>query len=278
MNWDNTPPSRINIYDLHRVINTKKERKKVIYNHVLAQLHKKIQQYAEQERVNIFYDVPEMVQGLPLYDINKCMAYMIKELRANGFLVKYYYPRTLYVSWDMLEITEFKKHKAELTGAQVAPVSHNNNTVPVANIIKEKEENMPPVTESTQHSLSIFKPILKYDPVNIPTMNYYAYATLNQNLVSDESAKKTAFNKIPKNPAHYQERTYKDIAVERNNELKNIYKMQNSEKAVKYKAEVDDYYGGGSTVLDKLQSKNTIPFRDKINQVKKNGKYILDLS
>lgn len=273
MNWDNVPPSRINIYDLHRVINSKKERKKVIYNHVLAQLHKKIQQYAEQEQVNIFYDVPEMVQGLPLYNINKCMAYMIKELRANGFLVKYYYPRTLYVSWDMLEITEFKRHKAELTGAS-APASASastSNTTP----IKELINNMPPVTESTQHSLSIFKPILKYDPVNIPTMNYYAYATLNQNLVSDESAKKTAFNKIPKNPAHYQERTYKDIEVARNNELKNIYKMEIDDKSVQYKADIDNYYGRGSTVLDKLQS---VPFRDKINQVKKNGKYILDLS
>ena len=107
----NTTPIQLNIYDLYRSINEKKEKKNVSYNEILYKIHAKIKQTTEVEKYKLIYEIPEVVFGLPSYDLNLCMAYIIKQLRNNGFLVKYYFPKILYISWDPREIKEYKRIK-----------------------------------------------------------------------------------------------------------------------------------------------------------------------
>jgi hypothetical protein len=54
-------------------------------------------------------EVPEYVCGFPLYDLNSCIKYLIDSLKVNGFLVKYYFPKVLYISWDFEEIKNENK-------------------------------------------------------------------------------------------------------------------------------------------------------------------------
>ena len=53
--------------------------------------------------------------------------------------------------------------------------------------VSDYHQNHPDLSPSlnTQHTTSVFKPILNYDPNVIPTYNYYAYSTLNNNLTND---------------------------------------------------------------------------------------------
>ena len=86
---------KINIYDLYRNIDEVKEKKNTSYNEVLILIHERIKKSSLKERYKIIYEVPEYLFGIPSYNLNKCLAYIMKELRNNGLLVKYYFPKIL---------------------------------------------------------------------------------------------------------------------------------------------------------------------------------------
>lgn len=94
----------LNIYELHEEINKKKNKRNQSFEHVLETCHRKIKTAATKELVKVFFDVPEFVIGLPVYDLSECIKYIKKSLEDNGFLVQYYFPKLLYISWDFNEI------------------------------------------------------------------------------------------------------------------------------------------------------------------------------
>ena len=97
---------QLSIYDIHNEINRKKEVRTKSYKKVLEVCENKIRTASEKELFKIYIDVPEFIIGLPIYDISDCIKYITANLEKNGFLVQYYFPKTLYVSWDLDEINK----------------------------------------------------------------------------------------------------------------------------------------------------------------------------
>lgn len=100
---------QLNILDLHRSINEKKNRTTECYEKVLDICHKRIQKSANSQQMRCLIEVPCLVFGYPIFDYNKCLEYVYKSLIKNGFIVKYYFPKHLYISWDFEEIEATKK-------------------------------------------------------------------------------------------------------------------------------------------------------------------------
>jgi hypothetical protein len=96
--------SKLNILELHRTINEKNKNKGVAYDKVLELCHKRVKFHANNLKLNCFYEVPLYVFGYPTFDISKCIEYLKRSLENDGFLVKYYFPKYLYISWDLDEI------------------------------------------------------------------------------------------------------------------------------------------------------------------------------
>jgi hypothetical protein len=101
--------SRLNILQLHQIINEKKQRKTEAFDKVLSICNKRITAAAEEQKMRTFIIVPEFVVGYPIFNMNECLEYIVQALKKNGFLVKYYFPKMLYVSWDFQELKEDKK-------------------------------------------------------------------------------------------------------------------------------------------------------------------------
>jgi hypothetical protein len=99
---------KLNILDLHRNITMKKQKRIECFEKVVELCHKKIVSSSDNKKTRIFYEVPEFILGYPLYDINDCIRHVMDALQSNGFIVTYYFPRYLYVSWDLDEIEEHK--------------------------------------------------------------------------------------------------------------------------------------------------------------------------
>ncbi len=138
---------RINIIDLHRKVNEKQMKKQECYNTVLEKCHRKIKVAAENQLLKCIYEVPEFIYGIPLYDLNKCIEYLIESLSKNGFFVKYYFPKLIYISWDWDEINQ--QHSKP-------------NKSKTSNLIeKEKESSLivrqPQSQQKSQNNLKIFK-------------------------------------------------------------------------------------------------------------------------
>jgi len=71
------------------------------YNTVLERIHKKVQTTSRQ-RINndgCWFVVPEIMLGFPRYDVRLCIAYLVQELRTNGFEVRYTHPNLLFICW-----------------------------------------------------------------------------------------------------------------------------------------------------------------------------------
>tara|TARA_B100000029_G_C17361201_1_gene882609 strand:+ start:39 stop:686 length:648 start_codon:yes stop_codon:yes gene_type:complete len=215
----------------------------------------------------------------------------MKELRTNGFLVKYYFPKILYISWDPVEITTYKKERKlyekkfkdlnkDLMKISNSAPNHNsnfgnsnsNNFEETNNIDKffQGQSNLVGPT-NTQHATSVFKPILNYDPNTIPTYNYYAYSTLNNNLVNENfyitngnrngnvNGNYDADKEYLKTPQHLQ--NVQQLKDKRQRELDNN---------MNYQKDIMDYY--------KESDDEPHPFKNTIKKHNSNGKFVLDLS
>jgi hypothetical protein len=105
----------INIYDIYRNIQAKKIRKYATFDMILERVYMRIQRVAEIDQMQMVYDVPNFIPGIPLYDVRMCTAYIIAQLRKNGFVVRYIPPTNLiYISWDFRELNVGKKQEDEV--------------------------------------------------------------------------------------------------------------------------------------------------------------------
>ena len=107
----------LNIFDLYKSVNDKKANKKNTFAHVLKKAHGKIQLAAKMDHYACFFEVPEYIVGVPMYSLTECITYVINQLKDNGFVVRYMYPKTIFICWDpkVINKSEVEKEKHNLT-------------------------------------------------------------------------------------------------------------------------------------------------------------------
>ncbi len=139
---------KLNIFELHRTINEKKQRKSECYEKVLEICHKKVITATEHKQLRILFEVPEYVYGFPIFDINECIIFLLKNLKSNGFLVKYYFPKILYISWDFDEIkkTEEQETQKDIQNKKFQENIDKYNQA--AKQITQPKQTMPQLTSS----------------------------------------------------------------------------------------------------------------------------------
>lgn len=98
----------LNVRDLNASIATRQARKEICFDKVLECCFHQVKKHADKNVLFCFYEVPEFMIGYPLYNLNECIAYIVAKLQKNDFLVKYYFPQILYISWNVEEIKEEK--------------------------------------------------------------------------------------------------------------------------------------------------------------------------
>ena len=72
------------------------------YNQILEQALQKVAHSASQpnQPTFVYYNVPPFVLGLPALDLQDCVVYIVHQLRAQGYEVRYTYPNLLWISWS----------------------------------------------------------------------------------------------------------------------------------------------------------------------------------
>jgi hypothetical protein len=95
-------PEKISIDDLYdgkqkrdmRILNT--------FKLILGRIHNKIKVTSRQQidQQYCWFVVPEFMLGIPSYNHNDCVVYLVKQLQDNGFRVKYTHPNLLLISWQ----------------------------------------------------------------------------------------------------------------------------------------------------------------------------------
>ena len=72
------------------------------YKTILNRIHTKIKTTSRQQLSEQYcwFVVPEMMIGVPKYESDSCIAYVIDKLQENGFKIRYTHPNMLFISWQ----------------------------------------------------------------------------------------------------------------------------------------------------------------------------------
>jgi len=92
---------KLNLDELYEQKKQEDLAKLYTFNRILTRVHDKIKVAARQKNSEQFcwYLVPEMLIGVPNYDKNACITYIISKLEENDFVVRYTHPNLLFISW-----------------------------------------------------------------------------------------------------------------------------------------------------------------------------------
>tara|TARA_Y100000389_G_scaffold204261_1_gene255940 strand:- start:4764 stop:5093 length:330 start_codon:yes stop_codon:yes gene_type:complete len=103
--------STLSLHELYNLNKEKQRKQVIIYNKILEMSSNKIRNIGIYGGFNCFFTIPTFVLGLPLYDIHKCIDYIVDSWRKKGFLVQRLPEpnvNTIYISWSPSDVN--KKH------------------------------------------------------------------------------------------------------------------------------------------------------------------------
>lgn len=139
-----------------------------VYRRILNRVHNKIKIVSRKKcETTLFYVIPEFVFGVPRYNVNTCISFIIEKLEENGFQVKYTHPNLLFISWGHY-IPSYKREQIKKeSGVSVDGfgniIQKKNNSISIS---KEKS-NLIPNKENKKSNNDRFKDITKYKPTGI---------------------------------------------------------------------------------------------------------------
>ena len=93
------------VYEIHKKQKAKLGNRSKIYNIVLGRAYKVVRNAVETEATFCFFEMPEYIIGHSIYNMTECLLFIINKLSGNGYQVKYCHPRTLYITWPMIQQT-----------------------------------------------------------------------------------------------------------------------------------------------------------------------------
>jgi hypothetical protein len=91
--------NQINVYDLHRLALVRRQKERDCFTSVLERCYTRIRRINAMYKSQCDFDVPMLVMGRPLFDMETCVKFMIRNLTGNGYYVELQPPRKLYISW-----------------------------------------------------------------------------------------------------------------------------------------------------------------------------------
>tara|TARA_B100001758_G_C18414538_1_gene618455 strand:- start:498 stop:1088 length:591 start_codon:yes stop_codon:yes gene_type:complete len=101
INDNDTETPQINLDELYEYKKQCDKNTLKSYNIVLQRIHSRIKITSRQKN-NIqfcWFVVPEVMIGVPKYDVSSCIAYILDQLKKNGFSIKYTHPNLIFISW-----------------------------------------------------------------------------------------------------------------------------------------------------------------------------------
>jgi hypothetical protein len=85
--------------DLIKQQKEREDRKYITYDKIYIHLEKKISLASQANNYFTWYQVPEILIGLPTYNLKDCLNFLKNKLKKDGFTSELYEPNIIFVSW-----------------------------------------------------------------------------------------------------------------------------------------------------------------------------------
>ena len=103
--------SSLNINDLYETMYEKNNCRLSKFDDILKKVHQRIIYQAKKEHTYCFFQVPEFIFGVPLYNVIDLRQYLINSLQKNGFKLMYIEPNWLFITWEFRKPVNYQPKK-----------------------------------------------------------------------------------------------------------------------------------------------------------------------
>lgn len=90
----------MNIYDLNKVKTKREQSRLESYKKILKKCFHRIKVSSNNGNSICLFEVPVFVFGIPLYNTDACVSYIVYKLKENKFKVAKVSPNIIYISWE----------------------------------------------------------------------------------------------------------------------------------------------------------------------------------
>lgn len=130
---------KISLQELYQYNKTKEKSKILCYERVLELCHRRLRTVAQYAGMQTFFEVPGILVGYPLYNLERCTEHVITSLRKSGFLVQLLPPPhigVIFISWDPIDLKSSPKAgmgslSGNLSGSLSGPTNKRQIHAPV---------------------------------------------------------------------------------------------------------------------------------------------------
>jgi len=136
---------KLNLDELYEQKKQEDLAKLYTFNRILTRAHEKIKVASRQKNSQQFcwFLVPEVLIGVPNYDKNGCITYIISKLEENDFIVRYTHPNLLFISWKHYVPNYVRTEIKKKTGTVIDKFG---------NYVSEADSDAPPSADGTPGS------------------------------------------------------------------------------------------------------------------------------
>ena len=92
--------SSLNINNLYETMWDRNLKRYEKFDGILQKVHNRIKYHAKREKTYCFFQIPEFIIGVPLYNIEDLKKYLIQCLQKDGFELMYIDPNWLFITWE----------------------------------------------------------------------------------------------------------------------------------------------------------------------------------
>lgn len=164
---------KINIDDLYEYKKNDNLNKLALFQKILNRVHVRIKTTSKQNKNEHFcwYVIPEVMIGVPKYDQGECIAYIMDKLKTNGFMVRYFHPNAILISWQHWIPSYVRTELKKRTGIVINEYGEKIDETANDTKILTQGENINELL--TTKDIQNIKPIKKFTPINTykPTGN-----------------------------------------------------------------------------------------------------------
>lgn len=115
----------ITIKDIQTIYDKKQTKKQEYYDKIMIKIIELMKKTAEEGKNMCMYVVPNIILGMPIYNINECMFYLLSNLKQNGFECTYALPNIIMIFWK-LENKLLKNIKLVKKQAPTKQITYNS--------------------------------------------------------------------------------------------------------------------------------------------------------
>jgi hypothetical protein len=157
---------KINIDELYEKKRQSDVNKLELFKKILNRIHIRIKTTAKQNVTDrsCWFIVPEIIIGVPKYDQGACIAYVMDTLQNNGFIIKYFHPNTLFISWNHWVPSYVRTEIKKKTGIVINEYGEKIETKDETDLDEDELTNN--TTYNSNSTIEQIKNSKKYTPIN----------------------------------------------------------------------------------------------------------------